>query len=423
MSHVSDFTQPSNKIVLDLINDDNNTSLTVGTVTLEVKPEVIPEFRNTTVEISAIPGSGYTGSMTLEYNRLDIQDFVDLYEPAGFEIVQGEAVTVADLMPEINQAMAINLVEDIDFFDQLFAEWVGEPNETQLVNVPMIADSLVYIGTLSFTLKANIIPLANVITVTILDGLNLPLPEDVSGFTRFSLSGEELKFTDYNTGGRPYVLPSTIHWRVDRGEWVTGGTILYPAGSQLLDVRNDLTTPFFFISGGRKSGTLFNGKGIVGVLSFQEDGHPFINFSKQKSAFSFVPETLPSNVTCLDYMFSFRPQEIGTEVFNQDISDWDISNVTSMEGTFSEAGNTPDISSWNVANVTNFQYCFKDNTTFNQDISGWNVSSAIDMMSMFNNAASFNQDLSGWDVDQVTSYDGFADGATAWVLPQPNFGV
>lgn len=174
MSHVSDFTQSSSKIVLDLINEDNNTSLTPGNVTLEIKPDVTPASRNTAVEIAAVPGSGYVGTMTLEYNRLDIQDFVDLYEPAGFEIVQGEAVTVADLMPEINQAMAINLVEDIDFFDQLFAEWAGEPNETQLVNVPIIADSLVYTGTLSFTLKANAIPLASVITVTVMDGLNLP---------------------------------------------------------------------------------------------------------------------------------------------------------------------------------------------------------------------------------------------------------
>ncbi|WP_153037772.1 BspA family leucine-rich repeat surface protein, partial [Aliivibrio fischeri] len=45
----------------------------------------------------------------------------------------------------------------------------------------------------------------------------------------------------------------------------------------------------------------------------------------------------------------------------------------------------------------------------------WNTANVTDMSYMFYRAAAFNQDISGWDVSYVTSYDGFAVGATAWL--------
>ena len=41
---------------------------------------------------------------------------------------------------------------------------------------------------------------------------------------------------------------------------------------------------------------------------------------------------------------------------------------------------------------------------FNEDITGWNVSNVTDMSEMFLSCSnSFNQDLSGWDVGNVTN--------------------
>ncbi|WP_413228565.1 BspA family leucine-rich repeat surface protein [Aliivibrio fischeri] len=45
----------------------------------------------------------------------------------------------------------------------------------------------------------------------------------------------------------------------------------------------------------------------------------------------------------------------------------------------------------------------------------WDTANVTNMRYMFYRAAAFNQDLSGWDVSYVTSYDGFAVGATAWL--------
>ena len=55
----------------------------------------------------------------------------------------------------------------------------------------------------------------------------------------------------------------------------------------------------------------------------------------------------------MDYMFS------ECKSFNQDISKWDVSNVTNMAGMFAEC------------------------TSFNQDISGWDVSKVIKMKEIF----------------------------------------
>ncbi len=100
-----------------------------------------------------------------------------------------------------------------------------------------------------------------------------------------------------------------------------------------------------------------------------------------------------SNVTDLSIMF------YSTSLFNGDISGWDVSQVTSMSGMFDSA------------------------SLFNGDISGWDVSGVTDMSSMFFGASSFNRDLSGWCVSGISPQPlGFDSGATAWLLPRPNWG-
>ena len=83
-----------------------------------------------------------------------------------------------------------------------------------------------------------------------------------------------------------------------------------------------------------------------------------------------------------------------------------------------------DISSWDVGNVTSMVYMFGNNSSFNQDISSWNVSNVTNMVQMFLNAISFNQDLSFWDVESVgASCSSFCDGAINWTLPKPDFTI
>ena len=116
----------------------------------------------------------------------------------------------------------------------------------------------------------------------------------------------------------------------------------------------------------------------------------------------------------------------GTKFKYIDISDWDVSNVTDMSGTFfdcSELKSVGDLSSWNVSKVTDmkcmFSYC---NTLVSVgNISKWNVSNVTNMYSMFYDCKLFNQDLSGWNVSNVTIPYGIFDNCPIKDAYKPKF--
>lgn len=106
-----------------------------------------------------------------------------------------------------------------------------------------------------------------------------------------------------------------------------------------------------------------------------------------------------SNITNMEGMFNYAT------ILSQDISGWDVSNVVNMKETFIGSGFNAPIGSWNVGNVTDFSGTFQYATSFNQPLNGWNVSSATNMYRMFSNAEAFNQPLNLWDVHNVVNMD------------------
>ena len=103
-----------------------------------------------------------------------------------------------------------------------------------------------------------------------------------------------------------------------------------------------------------------------------------------------------SNVTDMSGMFAY------CNYFNENLSYWDVSNVTNMAYMFTGCSNlNQDISRWNVSLVTDMSYMFFGCENFNQNISSWDVSKVADMCSMFKFCRSFNQDLSKWNISKV----------------------
>ena len=162
------------------------------------------------------------------------------------------------------------------------------------------------------------------------------------------------------------------------------------------------------------------------------------------------------NRVCTSLMTDMSGLFFGEEAFNQDISNWDVSNVNDMNFMFKNAVsfNQP-IGVWDVSNVTRMGSMFYGANTFNQpietwevskvnsmeamfschiyayrgeglrlrstaqpnfnqNIGSWNVSNVEDMGLMFANASSFNQDLSSWNVSNVTSMGGMFYGASSF---------
>ena len=98
-----------------------------------------------------------------------------------------------------------------------------------------------------------------------------------------------------------------------------------------------------------------------------------------------------------------------------DLNHIDVSEVTIMDSLFScyssDLGKkyndlNPDISNWDVSNVESMQWMFWKCKNFNCDISQWNVSKVKYMKGMFWFCESFNQDLSNWDTRSIkVEYD------------------
>ncbi len=179
--------------------------------------------------------------------------------------------------------------------------------------------------------------------------------------------------------------------------------------------------------------------GLPGVTSFNQAFNGAILLES-------VPSDIPSNVTDLSYMFP------GAEVFDQDISTWDVSHVTNMSSMFTDAyifNNGGAALTWSAgtgtSNVTNMSGMFQGATLFNQDIGGWNVSNVTNMSGMFGRASVFNnggvaldwtagtgtsnvtnmsgmfqdaylfdQAISTWDVSKVTNVQSMFQGASAF---------
>ena len=141
-----------------------------------------------------------------------------------------------------------------------------------------------------------------------------------------------------------------------------------------------------------------------------------------------LPICSPFAITFGDTSSCSKPGKFASMSFNQDLSVWDVSSVTNMEGMFSHAAmfNQP-INDWDVSNVRTMRSMFDNvynsilvyavnrmpldrntllsNSRFNQPLDQWDVSSVTDMSEMFAGHLNFNQPIGNWDVSSVTTME------------------
>lgn len=98
---------------------------------------------------------------------------------------------------------------------------------------------------------------------------------------------------------------------------------------------------------------------------------------------------------------------------------WDIGgnpNITSMKDMFYQATSlygdfNQDITNWDTSNITTMKQMFLNHKSFNQPIGVWNVSSVTNMQYMISNALAFNQNCSAWNLStSLTNVDRFGFG-------------
>ena len=134
--------------------------------------------------------------------------------------------------------------------------------------------------------------------------------------------------------------------------------------------------------------------------------------------------TCTSGIQDMSYLFQNETS------FNQDISNWDVSQVTTMSYMFyTDFSIDPpyssfnvDIGSWDVSSVTDMSHMFENAKIFNQFIGEWDVSNVTDMSYLFSKAIDFNQPIDSWDVSSVNNMDSMFKmvSATSWFYNEFN---
>lgn len=101
-----------------------------------------------------------------------------------------------------------------------------------------------------------------------------------------------------------------------------------------------------------------------------------------------------------------------TEVFNQNIGNWNTDSVTNMKAMFYRskafnqdistkvihAGQANEYVAWNTAKVKDMSYIFRQNPVFNGNIDNWNTSSLTTLYHSFSVTNEFNRDISQKEV-------------------------
>ena len=106
--------------------------------------------------------------------------------------------------------------------------------------------------------------------------------------------------------------------------------------------------------------------------------------------------------------------------FNHNIYDLnfiDTSKITNMSNLFMNCEYDIDVSNWDVSNVTTTFCMFVGCENFNCDLSYLDVSNVTDMDNMFVNCKKFNCDLSDWDISNITRWKNMFGGCDKMTIP------
>jgi surface protein len=150
-----------------------------------------------------------------------------------------------------------------------------------------------------------------------------------------------------------------------------------------------------------------------GASSSVIDGAVNMDFSTVEDVPSFIFNAHIENLT----------RGLSINNFNN-ISNWDVSNVTGMEAAFRDNTSfNQNIGSWDVSSVTATESMFHNAAAFNQNINSWDMSSAVNVTTMFYQATSFNQPLNSWNMSSVKYTSSMFRDAIAFNQPLNNWDV
>ena len=166
-----DLSQESNAILVDLINHTNESSIDYDQVSV-TNPTVYNGFNsgNTNATVSALPNSGFTGSVTINYNRIELPRFENNVDQAIVSVPYNS--TWDQVVSIFNSTYFTNLTPD-DYEPEAGFPAGIEEDSTSWILVAK-DDSLIYQGAINLDIRVVYISMEDVVSDTVLNGLVFP---------------------------------------------------------------------------------------------------------------------------------------------------------------------------------------------------------------------------------------------------------
>ncbi|EHD1581845.1 BspA family leucine-rich repeat surface protein [Listeria monocytogenes] len=184
---------------------------------------------------------------------------------------------------------------------------------------------------------------------------------------------------------------------VDPGKWWDGNCYLETlTGVAGYKITNIVLEGKVFASG--------NCNGLFSLLTARSPSLDLSNFDT-------------SNVTSMQSMF------YANYAASLDVSTWDTSQVTNMMNMFESTryATSIDVSKFDTSKVTTMSGMFRDSAATSIDVSSFDTSQVSDMSYMFVNSAAINLDVSNFDTSKATNMSGVFAGSVATSIDVSNF--
>jgi surface protein len=182
------------------------------------------------------------------------------------------------------------------------------------------------------------------------------------------------------------------------------------------------------------TGKLCNDKNISSSLSSlpsapspaacRQPQHPLPTLGPQYTTNSEIPIASPtyenvipqkaftSTQELYDAVDEYLATGISNPIYGRTIGSWNISLLTDLSNVFNAYDRNPramyfndNLTGWDTSRVTTLENLFLNAISFNGDISTWQTGNVMNMHETFGRAISFNGDLSYWDVSKVTTME------------------
>lgn len=165
---------PSAQQVYDLIALTNVATWPVTAVALNYATPVAevghPTGKNTSLVVSAGANTEYVGSVTVNYNRLDLAGFETNY--GSTSLVVPEGATAAQIVAAFNAFYDASL-DTSDYVDN--APGIPPDYDGETYTLVAAAGSLAYINSVVLDIQLATTQLSSILTVTDLNGLTFPV--------------------------------------------------------------------------------------------------------------------------------------------------------------------------------------------------------------------------------------------------------